>query len=277
MDWTIIFVLAQKELRDARHNRWLLLYAIAFGVLALALAWMALSGAGAYGVVGFGRTAASLINLVMLIVPLMGLTLGALGVASEWESGTFLYMLSQPINRMELLMGKYIGLSLALLGALTLGFGVSGLFIAFRGGTHQVVEYVVMVGLAYALALVSLSLGFLISVLTRKSATAIGSALFLWLILVFVTDLGLMGTALALKLQIREVFLLSLVNPLQVFKMSAVLVLRSSLDVLGPGGNYAVRSYGDALLPILLSILAVLAIVPVWLSYLVLRRQGDLK
>jgi Cu-processing system permease protein len=113
MDFGNILILAQKELRDARKNRWFLLYAIAFTGLSLALAWVSLSGAGNYGLAGFGRTSASLINLILLIVPLMGLTLGALSLAGEREQGSLLYLLAQPINQVELLLGKFIGLSLA--------------------------------------------------------------------------------------------------------------------------------------------------------------------
>ncbi len=88
IDFENVYVLIQKELRDARHNRWFVLYTIAFAALSLALAWFALSGAGNFGLAGFGRTSASLINLVLLIVPLMGLTLGALSLAGEREKGT---------------------------------------------------------------------------------------------------------------------------------------------------------------------------------------------
>ena len=109
VDFENVFILTQKELRDARRNRWFLLYAIAFAGLSLALAWLALSGAGNYGLAGFGRTSASLINLVLLIVPLMGLTLGALSLAGEREKGTLLYLLAQPINQLELLLGKFTG------------------------------------------------------------------------------------------------------------------------------------------------------------------------
>ena len=59
IDFENVYVLTQKELRDARHNRWFVLYAIAFAVLSLSLAWLALSGAGNYGLAGFGRTSAS--------------------------------------------------------------------------------------------------------------------------------------------------------------------------------------------------------------------------
>ncbi len=106
MDFGNILILAQKELRDARKNRWFLLYAIAFTGLSLALAWISLSGTGDYGLAGFGRTSASLINLILLIVPLMGLTLGALSLAGEREQGSLLYLMAQPINQIELLSGQ---------------------------------------------------------------------------------------------------------------------------------------------------------------------------
>ena len=63
MDFENVLILIQKELRDALRNRWFLLYAVAFAGLSLALAWFSVSGAGSYGVAGFGRTTAGLINL----------------------------------------------------------------------------------------------------------------------------------------------------------------------------------------------------------------------
>jgi Cu-processing system permease protein len=271
-----VLILAQKELKDARRNRWFILYTVAFSALSLALAWLALSGMGNYGLAGFGRTGASLINLVLLIVPLMGLTLGALSLAGERERGTMLYMLTQPISQAELLMGKFLGLALAILVALVIGFGLSGALIAWQGGTTQAGQYLVLVLLAFALALASLSIGFLISATTAKSATAVGVALFLWLVLVFFGDLGLMGTAIVLRLDIDQLFTMALLNPLQIFKMAAILSIRSNLEVLGPAGIYAVRTYGSQLMLFLLAILTVWVVLPLGGTYLVFRRRGVL-
>ncbi|MEK7873458.1 MAG: hypothetical protein AAB502_06340, partial [Chloroflexota bacterium] len=69
MDVSNVVVLARKEFRDALRNRWFLFYAAVFTILALGLSYLALSGAGMGGLAGFGRTSASLINLVLLIVP----------------------------------------------------------------------------------------------------------------------------------------------------------------------------------------------------------------
>ena len=276
IDLSIVGALVGKEMRDARRNRWLALYTLVFAGLSFALAWLALATMGAAGPAGFGRTAASLINLVLLIVPLMGLTLGALSLAGERERGSLLYLLAQPITHLELLMGKYLGVGLSLLGALALGFGASGLVIAWRGIAASAVAYLSLVALASLLALSALSLGMLLSVVARRSATAIALALFLWLMLVFGGDLGLMGSALALPIDIQTLFALALLNPLQVFKMAAILAIRGSLEVLGPAGLYALRAYGDRLGALFLVILLAWTILPLASTYLVFRHRGAL-
>jgi len=276
IDLSIVGALVGKEMRDARRNRWLALYTLVFAGLSFALAWLALATMGAAGPAGFGRTAASLVNFVLLIVPLMGLTLGALSLASERERGSLLYLLAQPITHLELLMGKYLGVGLSLLGALALGFGASGLVIAWRGIVASAAAYLALVALASLLALSALSLGMFLSALARRSATAIALALFLWLLLVFGGDLGLMGSALVLRIDIQTLFALALLNPLQVFKMAAILAIRGSLEVLGPAGLYALRAYGDRLSLLFLVILLAWAILPLAFTYLIFRQRGAL-
>ena len=274
IELTNVLVLTQKELNDARRNRWLLMYGIAFAVLSLTLAWVAMSGTGNYGLAGFGRTSASLINLVLLIVPLMGLTLGALSLATEREKGTLAYLLAQPVSRLELLLGKFIGLSLALVAALGLGFGLTALLIAVRGGTADLAVYLNLLGFSSLLAIASLSLGLLLSALVQRGATAVGLAVLLWLALVFFGDLGIMGTAMVLRLNVDQLFTLALVNPLQLFKIAAIMGIRDNLEVLGPAGIYAFRTYGTGLLPLLLSLLLLWIVVPLLITTRLFERKG---
>ena len=278
MEPRIVVTLLSKEIKDSLSNRWFVLFAAAFTGLALLLSWLSLSGGGIgySGFASFGRTAASLINLVLLIVPLMALTVGAGSLAGERERGTLHYLLSQPVNRAEVLLGKYVGLAASLLGALALGFGLSGLVIAGRGGQTDASAYGLLAAFAFALALGMLSLGFLISVLARKAAVATSVALFLWLTLVFVGDLGLMGTALAFKLPIGTLFHLALINPLQVFKMFSLISINATLDVLGPAGIYAMQTYRQSLGWIFFGAMAAWVILPLLVSYLILARRGDL-
>lgn len=278
MDPRIVGTLLKKEINDSLNNRWFMLYAAAFTGLALLLSWLSLSGGGLgySGFAGFGRTAASLVNLVLLIVPLMGLTIGAGGISAERERGTLHYLLAQPVSRAEVLLGKYLGLAVSLLGALALGFGLSGAIIAGRGGQTDAGAYGLLVIFSFTLALGMLSLGFLIGVLTRKAAVATGTALFLWLVLVFVGDLGLMGTTLAFKLPIQALFNLALINPLQVFKMSALMSINATLDVLGPAGIYAIQTYRDHLTWMFLGALFAWIVLPLVAAYTIFSRRGDL-
>lgn len=276
MDLENVLTLIQKELRDAFRNRWFLLYAIAFAALSLALAWFSVSGAGSFGVAGFGRTTAGLINLILLIVPLMGLTLGAISLASEREKGTLIYLMAQPISSSELLLGKFVGLALALTTALLIGFGLTGVLMVFAGGGGDFGVYLTLLVLSVLLAIASLSLGFLISAAVRRAATAVGLALFLWLVLVYFGDLGLMGTAVVMQLDVEQLLALALINPLQVFKVAAVLDLRDNLEVLGPAGIYAFRTYGAALWPLLVALLLAWIVVPFAAAMLAFKKRGVL-
>jgi Cu-processing system permease protein len=267
MDLNAIQILAKKELRDSLRNRWFVLYTIIFVALALGLSYLSLSGVGFSGFAGFGRTAASLINLTLLIVPLMALTVGAGSLASESERGTLAYLVAQPLSRLEILAGKYLGLAGALLASLALGFGLAGLLLGLRGSAGDVTIYLAQVALAFLLALAALSTGFLISALTERGAAAMGTALFLWLLFVFLGDLGMMGTAIVMQLDITQLFWMALANPLQVFKLAAILNLQSTLELLGPVGMFARREYGDALLPMLLAVLALWIVIPLGLTF----------
>ena len=242
--------------------------------LSLALAWFSVSGAGSFGVAGFGRTTAGLINLILLIVPLMGLTLGAMSLAGEREKGTLIYLLAQPISGAELLLGKFVGLALALTAALVIGFGLTGVFMVIKGGGGDFRVFLTLLILSVLLAVASLSLGFLISAAVKRAATAVGLALFLWLVLVYFGDLGLMGTAVVVGLKVEQLLTLALINPLQVFKLAAVFDLRQNLEVLGPAGIYAFRTYGGALWPMLVGLLLAWVVLPFLLATWVFKKRG---
>ncbi len=266
-----VAVLLGKELRDALRNRWLWLFAGAFGVLALALGALGLGEAG--GSLGYSRTAAGLINLELLLVPLFGLTLGAQSLSGERERRTLPYLLAQPVGRADVLLGKFLGLGLAIGAALALGFGVAGL--ALSATRLNPLVYLALAGLAVLLGLATLSLGLLLSVLARRTAVALGGALFLWFGLALVADLGLMGTTLALRLRAGDLLLLALANPLQVFKLAAVLAIQPSLDVLGPAGLFGTTTFGASFGPLLVGLLAAWIVLPLVAAGLVFARRSE--
>lgn len=275
MELTLIWAIAQRELRESLRNKWLWLYALGFAALALALSRAGLASAGYAGLGGFGRTAASLVNALLLFVPLIGLSVGAGTLAGERERGTLLYLLSQPITRAELFTGKAVGAGLAVLTALALGFGLAGLGLATSGG-GAAATYLALGGYTFLLALSALGLGLVISAVAKKGATAGAAALLTWLALTFLGDLGVIGLTLSLRPTPTVLFASLLINPLQIFKLGAINSLQAGLDVLGPVGQYATYQFGTALPLLLIGLLIVWIGLSFAAAFRLFQRQGDL-
>ena len=123
-----IVIVARKELRDAIRSRWLIAFAITFAALALVISRVQ-SDSGGLGEQGFNRTTAGLINLCLLLVPLLSLILVRAPFLESANAGPS-RPLSQPITSTELLLGKYLGLTVAVWGALAAGFGGAGLLVS---------------------------------------------------------------------------------------------------------------------------------------------------
>ncbi len=269
-----LLTVAHRELREAVRSRWFVLYTLAFAVLGLGVSYISAASTGGSGLAGFGRTTAGLINLVLLIVPLMALTAGAASIASDRERGMLAYLLAQPLSRSELLLGKYLGLAVALFTSLCIGFGACAAVLSFRGEGTRVASLAWLVGLSMGLALSTLSVGVLLSVLAHKASAAVGAAVFLWLTLVFVTDLGLMAGTVAMRLRVEQLLAFSLVNPLQVFKMWSLHAVDANLDVLGPAGLYASEEFGGRLHFIFGLCLALWSVVPMVVAAAVFSRRS---
>src|SRR3989304_404237 len=146
-----VLIVAKKEIRDALSNRWLLAYCGLLALLALALSYLGQRNLGALGFENSSRTRASLLNLCLLLAPIIALTVGAGAIAGERERGTLAYLLSQPIERWELLLGKFAGLVASIALATVAGFGAAGIVIAAYGSAMDAGTYLLFLGLVLAL------------------------------------------------------------------------------------------------------------------------------
>lgn len=273
MDTRNLLILISKETGESLRNRWFIIYTICFAALALLVLVFSISGTAIHGFSGFGRTAASIINLVLLFVPLIAITTGCLSIAQERENGTLAYLLTHPINKNEIFLGKFVGLLVTIWFSILLGFGIAGATVSIMGGQGGVSGYLITVLLSVMLAASFLSIGFLVSVYSGKASKAIGISVFLWLFFIILGDLGIMGTTVVMDLGIKQVFVLALLNPAEVFKIASVLVLSPRFEILGPVGVYAVRTFGQqGLFYILFSILILWIFIPLGCAYLVFTR-----
>ncbi|MFA0750847.1 MAG: hypothetical protein SLRJCFUN_001250 [Candidatus Fervidibacter sp.] len=273
LDPTVIVTLAERGWQDAKRHRWFLVFAGIFAGLALMLSAAGFWGAGIGGLAGFGRTGVSLTNLVLFVIPLMGLLLGVLALVNEREQGTLWTLLAQPLTPAELLLGKWLGLAEAITVAVLLGFGISGLVIAFFATTEQLFGYLHLLVLTLLLGWANLSVGMLISTLSSRSSVAVSIALLLWLVSVWLADLGLMGVGIAFRFSSPQLLWLSLLNPAQIFRLAALFALQGNLELLGAAGSYAAEVFGKWLLPFLWSLLTLWVFVPLLFALWLFQRR----
>ncbi|MDQ7842298.1 MAG: ABC transporter permease subunit [Armatimonadota bacterium] len=237
---------ARWEARAVLRDRWFLAAAGAFGLLVLASALVALAAVDVLGVSAFGRAAATLIHLGMLFIPLIGLTVGAVWIAGERESGSLTLVLSQPVDRRIVFSGKFCGVAWGMTAAVVVGFGAAGLLLALRAGTERIPAFLWLVALSVLLALAMLATGFLISAASPSRSRALGAALGAWLGLVVLSDLGLLGTAMVLRLPAPALLILGSLNPVGAYRLAAIVGITGSADLTGPVGLYAVDRLGSA-------------------------------
>lgn len=262
----------RKELRDATRSRWLVMYAAAFALIALAFG--VVQEQGDVGAQGFNRTTASIINLCILLVPLLALVLGAGSIAGERDRGTMTTLLSQPLSPVELLVGKYLGLTLAVWMAVALGFGAAGMLLALVSPVTDFAHYLLFIVLSAALASAMLSIGMLISVLSDGRAKALAIAVLAWFGFVLFYDLAAMGVALTLTSSGESLVLAAIGNPVESVRILAILSLEPDLNVLGPLGAYLQTQFGTAGSSVLLSLAVLLwAVAPLAAATLTFRNQ----
>jgi ABC-type transport system involved in multi-copper enzyme maturation permease subunit len=271
-----IGTIAGKEIRDAIHSRWFWLWTLAFTGLASFMAAVALPGSQVAGFGSFGRTAASLVALAQIIVPLMGLTLGAYSIAGQKENGALRFLLSHPISRTEAFWGTYLGLAVSLAATVFGGFGVAGIITVVQGGGANAGSFIRIAILSWLLAISMLGFGMLISTFTNRGSAALGTAIFAWLGLAFIGDLGVMGTAVATSLPTWSLLLTAVVNPTEAFRLASLTAFSGSLDVLGPAGRYAVDTFGDNLGWMLFLVMIAWVVIPTLLAWWRFNRVGDL-
>ena len=118
-------------------------------------------------------------------------------VVGEKERGSILLLLSMPITRFEIILGKFLGLGTVLLTAVLSGLGIGGIVIMAFTGTEGWENFLVFLLGAVIFSLAFLSIGLLLSSLAKRRGVAMGLAVFVWFFFAFIFDLVLFGVVVA--------------------------------------------------------------------------------
>ena len=220
-----ILIIAQKEIQEGLRNRWVIAVTLLLASLALTLSFL---GGAPTGNVGVGRldiVIVSLASLTIFLVPLIALLLSHDAIVGELERGTLLLLLSYPVARSQIVLGKFLAHILILSFATLLGYGAAGLALVVGGTpttTQSWIAFGAMIGSSILLGAVFTALGYLVSATVGQRSTAGGIALGIWLFFVIIYDMGLLGAIVSTKGQGFSPGLLSgllMANPTDAYRL----------------------------------------------------------
>ena len=274
MNCAAILIIAGQEARINIRNRWTLLFATVFGLLTLAISYFGMATEGYAGFQGFVRTTASLLSLVLYLVPLVALTMATLSFTGD--RGAIELLFSQPVARREILLGKVAGLFGSMLTAMLFGFGIAGTVIASQIGTEGLLRFLSFTSITLLLALAFLSLGSLLAIIGVTRARAFGLALFVWFFLVLFYDLLVIGAGFLLKERAANmlIFLSLFGNPVDLARVAG-LITAGDATMFGAAGAALLKFLGGVVLSQVALLTALLAwtVGPIALAGWILRHR----
>jgi Cu-processing system permease protein len=220
-----LLLVARQERVLAVRSRWTQIFAVVFALLALAVAASGYVLSGGHGVQDFARTAASLVQLVLLLVPLTSLLIGVLSLAPDRGAAELLF--SQPVSRRTILLGKLLGLFEALVAAQAVGFGAAGIVVFSQSGNEGVTAFLMLCAASCVLTAVFLSLAAWLAAtaIGRRRTRALALALVVWFVAVVLFDVVALGLASLLPSgpASRVLIVAVLVDPVDTVRTAALL------------------------------------------------------
>lgn len=238
------------QLRNVARSRWIAGYAVLL-LLATGLL-LRFGGSGE-------RALLSLLNVVLLLLPLVSVVFGVLYVHNAREFIELL--LAQPVGRGAMFAGLYGGIAVPLGGAFLAGVGVPLLFGG--GGAGYAAQCLLLLGAGLLLTAVFTAFALAIAVRVEDRARALGAALAGWLFAALVYDgVILLVTTLFADYPLEGPLLaMVFLNPVDLARVALLLSFDISA-LMGYTGAVYERFFGAGGLALALGMLVLTAAVP---------------
>lgn len=202
----------------------------------------------------------SLLNIILILVPLVSIVFSAIYV---YNASEFIELLvSQPIRRRQLWLSLYAGLAVSLCIAILVGIGIPLLINApdARGLT--------LLAAALLITIIFVGLALLASVWTRDKARGIGLAVMAWLFFTLLFD----GIVLFFLFQFMDypldkaMIAFSVLNPVDLARV--MVLLQVDISVLMGATSAVFRNvFGNSLgMLVAFTVMVCWALLPLWAS-----------
>jgi len=273
---TNILLIAWKEIQECLRNRWVVAMTLLLAALALSLTFLGSAPTGTVGTSALDVVIVSLSSLTIFVIPLVALLISHDAIVGEMERGTMLLLLSYPVSRLQVLLGKFLGHLAVLTFATAFGYGAAAIALMVSGaeiGGGSWAAFAGMILTSILLGAVFIAIGYLISALVRERATAAGISIGVWLLLVVLFDMAMLGALVVDQgrtISSAAVSGMLLFNPTDVYRLFN-LAGAENVSVLTNMSGIADQA---SLSPtVLLATLVIWVLVPLTLAWLTFSRR----
>ena len=219
-----IFTIAGKEFKDAMRNRWILFTTVLLAVLSVTLALFGSASAENIDASGLAITVVSLSSLSIYLIPLIAILLSYDAIVGEAERGTLLLLLTYPVSKRSILLGKFLGHICILSFAIIVGFGCAAVLLMMLYGLPPLQDWLAFMQLIVSSILLGgtfVALSYMVSCFVKERATAAGIGLFVWIFFVLLFDLVLIAVITNFGSQLDEeiVHIIMMFNPADIYRV----------------------------------------------------------
>lgn len=221
---------------------------------------------------GFGRFQASLINLLLFLFPLFILTIGAMSVAADYESGWYTLLRTYPVSIKRYLLSKYIALCTVFLFALGITEAIVLIVGAFFGGVAIDIQFLL---LSIIIIIIISALSIMIGAFSSHRLHALGLSLGVWAIFTLLSSYVVMavGTVISKVVYEKVIYAHVHLNIIEWLRYIYLIQIEQT-GILGKSFYYLTKFYESGFgIVVLFSITILWFVVPMLIAHLQLKRR----
>lgn len=221
---------------DVVRSKWVFAYVIFFAIISFALFYFSNSST---------KAILSLMNIVIIIIPLISMVFG---IMYYYNSRDFIeLLLTQPISRKTVFIGQYIGVSLSLSGGFIVGLLLPLIYFGIE--SHQAfADILLLFATGTTLTFIFCAFAFWIALKNENRIKGFGLGILFWLFMTIIYD-GLFLLLLTVFCNYpleTPTILLTLLNPVDLSRILMLLHLKISA-LLGYNGAVFNSFFGNSL------------------------------
>lgn len=235
---TNLSLIAYLDLRESIRARWFLIYSFVFGGL-IALFFIAgVTESQVMGFSGLSRLLLMYIQVTIVILPIFILITTVRSISGDRDNHILEYMLSFPISLKQYYWGKIIGRFATVFLPVFFAMIIALIIGVLKGAKIPWDILFLYSGLLFSLSSAFLGIAFFISSIVKSSEVALGLSFFVWIFLLAFIDIALISLMMQNRLSEELIIGISLLNPMEIFRVAAISLFDPALTVMGPVAFY---------------------------------------